>query len=127
MDTKFVSAITLSKILADANRKGSSGTKKESGAKSQTHLEEMNGARLQQRIEKLKEIASAPKMPRINLKIKNGNSAFYDKVLEVTPLGLEGGLRQAADGYVFLGTLKHSMPDERGRFEVINDFILPPF
>ena len=66
-------------------------------------------------------------MPRLNLRIKNGNSAFYDKVLEITPLGLEGGLRQALDGYVFLGTLKHSMPDERGRFQVINDFILPPF
>ena len=87
----------------------------------------MTGADLTRRIERLKEIASAPKMPRLNLRIKNGNSAFYDKVLEITPLGLEGGLRQALDGYVFLGTLKHSMPDERGRFQVVNDFILPPF
>ena len=93
LDTKFVSAIMLSKILADANRRGLSGTKKESGAKSETHLEEMTGSRLQLRIEKLKELASAPRMPRMNLRIKNGNSAFYDKVLEVTPLGLEGGLR----------------------------------
>lgn len=101
--------------------------KKEPTILSQTYLEDMSGAALTQRIEKLKEIASMPKMPRLNLRIKNGNSAFYDKVLEITPLGLEGGLRQALDGYVFLGTLKHSMPDEKGRFQVINDFILPPF
>ena len=87
----------------------------------------MSGAILTKRIERLKEIASMSKMPRLNLRIKNGNSAFYDKVLEITPLGLEGGLRQALDGYVFLGTLKHSIPDEKGRFQVINDFILPPF
>ena len=48
---------------------------------------------MQKEIEKLREIASSPKMPRMNLRIKNGNSAFYDKILEVTPLGLEGGLR----------------------------------
>ena len=56
-------------------------------------MEEITGAVLSQRIKKLREIASAPKMPRMNLRIKNGNSAFYDRVLEVTPLGLEGGLR----------------------------------
>ena len=56
-------------------------------------MEELSGVHLKERIEKLREIASAPKMPRMNLRIKNGNSAFYDKILEVTPLGLEGGLR----------------------------------
>lgn len=115
MDSTFVPAIKLSQILADA-RKGTAALKKEPGIHSQTYLEEMTGLDLTSRIERLKELASLPKMPRLNLRIKNGNSAFYDKILEITPLGLEGGLRQALDGYVFLGTLKHSMPDERGRF-----------
>ena len=114
----FVPAIKLSQILADANKRNSSGgaLRKEPGIHSQTYLEEMTGNDLTRRIERLKEIASTCKMPRLNLRIKNGNSAYYDKILEITPLGLEGGLRQALDGYVFLGTLKHSMPDERGRF-----------
>ena len=93
LDGGYVPAIKLSKILADANRRGSSGTKKVIGAQSQTYLEELTGVHLKERIEKLREVASAPKMPRMNLRIKNGNSAFYDKILEVTPLGLEGGLR----------------------------------
>ncbi len=51
---------------------------------------------------------------RLSLRIKNGNSAHYNKLLEITPSGLIGGLRNVEDGHVFFGTLKHSMPDSKG-------------
>lgn len=49
-------------------------------------------------------------------------------MLSINPLGLDGkdNLRQANDGYVYFGTLKHSMPDAKGNLEILNDFILPP-
>ena len=61
------------------------------------------------------------------LRIKNGNISHYNKMLEVTPLGLVGSSRGAEDGFVYFGTLKHSMPDLRGKYTVLNDFVLPPF
>ena len=49
-------------------------------------------------------------------------------MLEVTPLGLVGSHRpQAEDGHVFMGTLKHSMPNSQGKYTILNDFVLPPF
>lgn len=68
-----------------------------------------------------------PDAPRLTLRIKNGNTAHYNKVLEIGPLGLVGGLRSAEDGNVYFGTLKHSMPDAKGNYTTLNDFILPPF
>ena len=65
--------------------------------------------------------------PTLKLRIRNGASAFYNKVLVITPLGLAGSDRGAEDGNVYLGTLKHSMPDCNGKFTILNDFVLPPF
>lgn len=41
---------------------------------------------------------------------------MHNKILSINPLGLEGtdNLRQANDGFVYFGTLKHSMPDLQG-------------
>lgn len=65
--------------------------------------------------------------PKLCLRIKNGNTEHYNRQLEITPMGLIGSLRGAEDGFVFFGTLKHSMPDNKGQFTVLNDFVLPPF
>jgi len=34
-------------------------------------------------------------------------------------------MRNANDGIVYFGTLKHSYPDAKGNIEVLNDFVLP--
>jgi hypothetical protein len=74
-------------------------------AHSVTNLE---AAAMQQRVTRIKQIIARSEAPRLKLRIKNGNSAHYNKVLEITPLGLEGSLRSDEDGFVFFGTLKHS-------------------
>ena len=40
---------------------------------------------------------------------------------------MTGGNRGADDGFTYFGTLKHSMPDARGQFSILNDYVLPPF
>ena len=79
------------------------------------------------RLSKIRQIVKQKDAPRLSLRIINGNSTHYNQVLEITPLGLVGSLRGEEDGYVYFGTLKHSMPDTKGRFTVINDYVLPPF
>ena len=75
----------------------------------------------------LRQIAASPSAPKLSLRIKNGNSSHYNTHLELTPIGLVGGLRGADDGFTFLGTLKHSMPDAQGQYSILNDYVLPPF
>ena len=48
-------------------------------------------------------------------------------MLEITPQGLVGSQRGVEDGNVYFGTLRHSMPDIKGKYTVLNDFVLPPF
>lgn len=72
-------------------------------------------------------IAMSEDAPTLKLRIRNGAHSHYNKVLVVSPLGLAGSERGAEDGNVYLGTLKHSMPDMNGKFTVLNDFVLPPF
>lgn len=79
------------------------------------------------RVQRLRQVEHISEAPRLSLRIKNGNSSHYNKLLEVTPTGLVGSLRNADDGNVYFGTLKHSMPDSKGKFTVLNDFVLPPF
>ena len=78
--------------------------------------------------DQLLQVAQSQDAPRLNLRIKNGNQSFQNRILEINALGLQGedNIRQAFDGYVYFGTLKHSMPDAKGNLEVLNDFILPP-
>ena len=76
---------------------------------------------------RIKQIAAQPNAPKLSLRIKNGNSQHYNKMLEITPLGLVGAHRGAEDGNVYMGTLKHSMPDAKGKYTIMNDFVLPPF
>ena len=66
------------------------------------------------RMSQLRHIATNEQAPKLFLRIKNGNSSHYNHQLELTPLGLQGGLRGAEDGDSYFGTLKHSMPDARG-------------
>ena len=79
------------------------------------------------RTAKLNQIAMSEDAPTLNLRIRNGASEYYNKVLVITPLGLSGSDRGVEDGNVYMGTLKHSMPDINGKFTVLNDFVLPPF
>ena len=76
---------------------------------------------------KIKEIARRADAPKLKLRIINGNSSHYNQVLSLNPLGLEGSIRKQQDGYVYFGTLKNSMPDKKGKYAVVNDYILPPF
>jgi hypothetical protein len=79
-------------------------------------------------MDQLHQIAFSKDAPRLNLRIKNGNQSFQNRILEINALGLQGedNIRRAYDGTVYFGTLKHSMPDSKGNLEVLNDFILPP-
>ena len=77
--------------------------------------------------QKLQAIASQKSAPKLQLRIKNGNSEHYNEVLKINPLGLSGSQRCSEDGFVFFGTLKHSMPEQNGKITVLNDFVLPSF
>lgn len=81
-----------------------------------------------QKQQELWQLANRTDAPKLCLRIKNGNQSLHNKILSINPLGLEGidNLRQANDGFVYFGTLKHSMPDSQGNIEVLNDFLLPP-
>lgn len=60
--------------------------------------------------EHLLKIANRPNPPKLSLRIKNGNTKYHNKVLDIDALGLKGpeNMRNANDGVVYFGTLKHS-------------------